>query len=261
MMPSRRSRTFIETNQSAEPQTSLMQQTKENRVVRRTIVVNADVQRAFQVFTQNMGQWWPKEHHTGGTPPVAVVVEPRAGGRWYEKGEDGSECDWGTVLDWEPPTRAVLSLAPKRRLRNSWPDITRGQRGRSSVQCRKQKDRTRVELEHRHFERHGESGDRLQTAGRETWPVGLTCWENMANSWAGQLSREVTYRDDFTDKSCNKAGSKQDTYFTARSQRPQRLISAIQRVRLCDLCGLVVKSVSLRGLCDLVVKYFVFART
>ena len=62
-----------------------MQQTEEHPVVRKTIVVNADLHRAFEVFTQNMGQWWPKEHHIGGSPMLAVVVEPRSGGRWYEK--------------------------------------------------------------------------------------------------------------------------------------------------------------------------------
>jgi uncharacterized protein YndB with AHSA1/START domain len=142
-----------------------MQQTKENRVVRRTVVVNADVQRAFQVFTQNMGQWWPKEHHIGGTPPVAVVVEPRAGGRWYEKAEDDSECDWGTIVHWEPPTRVVLSW----HLNGDWeyvPDITRA----SEIEVRfmpETGDRTRVVLEHRHFERQGETGDRVWTQIQE----------------------------------------------------------------------------------------------
>jgi uncharacterized protein YndB with AHSA1/START domain len=86
-----------------------MQQTEEHPVVRKTIVVNADIQRAFEVFTQNMGQWWPKDHHIGGSPIVAVVVEPRNGGRWYEKDEDGSECDWGTVLRWDPPNAVTFS--------------------------------------------------------------------------------------------------------------------------------------------------------
>jgi uncharacterized protein YndB with AHSA1/START domain len=139
-----------------------MQQTEEHPVVRKTIVVNADIQRAFEVFTQNMSQWWPKEHHIGGSPLLAVVVEPRNGGRWYEKDEDGSECDWGTVLDWAPPTRAVLSW----HLNGDFEfvaDINKA----SEVEVRFSTERegwTRVDLEHRRFERHGESGDRLQTA-------------------------------------------------------------------------------------------------
>ena len=83
-----------------------MQKTQPNPVVRKTVVVNAEPEDAFAIFTKNMGRWWPKEHHIGGSPMVAVVVEPRNGGRWYEKDEDGSECDWGTVLVYEPPHRA-----------------------------------------------------------------------------------------------------------------------------------------------------------
>jgi uncharacterized protein YndB with AHSA1/START domain len=138
-----------------------MQQTAEHPVIRKTIVVNADIQRAFEVFTQNMGQWWPKEHHIGGSPLLAVVVEPRNGGRWYEKDEDGSECDWGTVLDWQSPTRVVFSW----HLNGDFEyvaDITRA----SEVEVRFTTERegwTRVDLEHRCFERHGESGDRLRT--------------------------------------------------------------------------------------------------
>jgi Activator of Hsp90 ATPase homolog 1-like protein len=138
-----------------------MQQTEEHPVVRKTIVVNADIRHAFEVFTQNMGQWWPKEHHIGGSPMVAVVVEPRSGGRWYEKDEDGSECDWGTVLRWDPPNGLILSW----HLNGDFEfvaDISRA----SEVEVRfttEAEGRTRVELEHRYFERHGESGDRLRT--------------------------------------------------------------------------------------------------
>ena len=138
-----------------------MQQTEEHPAVQKTIVVKADLQHAFTVFTQNMGNWWPKEHHIGPSPVAAVVVEPRDGGRWYEKDEDGSECDWGTVLRWEPPARVVLSW----HLNGDFEfvaDIAKA----SEVEVRftaESEGRTKVELQHRHFERHGESGDRLRT--------------------------------------------------------------------------------------------------
>ncbi|HEY4115709.1 MAG TPA: SRPBCC family protein [Rhizomicrobium sp.] len=77
--------------------------------VRKTITVNAAQARAFDVFTARFGKWWPKSHHIGKAEMADVFVEPRQGGRWYEKGVDGSECDWGKVLVWEPPSRIVLS--------------------------------------------------------------------------------------------------------------------------------------------------------
>ena len=77
--------------------------------VRKTIVVNAPQARAFDVFTAKFGAWWPKSHHIAKVEMDNVYIEPRQGGRWYEKGVDGSECDWGKVLSWEPPNRVVLS--------------------------------------------------------------------------------------------------------------------------------------------------------
>jgi len=77
--------------------------------VRKTIVVNAPQARAFDVFTARFGAWWPKSHHIAKVEMDNVYIEPRQGGRWYEKGVDGSECDWGKVLSWEPPNRVVLS--------------------------------------------------------------------------------------------------------------------------------------------------------
>ena len=78
--------------------------------IRKTIEVKAPVERAFELFAGRMGEWWHKEHSiAAGTTQADVVIEPRAAGRWYEKGADGSEHMWGRVLAWEPPARLVLA--------------------------------------------------------------------------------------------------------------------------------------------------------
>jgi uncharacterized protein YndB with AHSA1/START domain len=83
--------------------------------VRKSVLVKAPPERAFKVFTADMGRWWPASHHIGKSPFKDGIVEPREGGRWYEIGEDGSECEWGRVLAWEPPLRLLLAwqLTPK----------------------------------------------------------------------------------------------------------------------------------------------------
>ncbi len=77
--------------------------------VRKSIVVNAPQARAFEVFTARFGSWWPKAHHIAPVEMQDAIIEPRQGGRWYEKGIDGSECLWGEVLVWQPPAKLVLS--------------------------------------------------------------------------------------------------------------------------------------------------------
>jgi len=77
--------------------------------VRKSIVVNAPQTHAFEVFTARFGSWWPKSHHIAKAEMQNVSIEPRKGGRWYETGVDGSECQWGKVLEWEPPSRLALS--------------------------------------------------------------------------------------------------------------------------------------------------------
>jgi uncharacterized protein YndB with AHSA1/START domain len=160
-----------------------MQETKQNPVVRKVLVVNVEPERAFAAFVKNMGQWWPKEHHIGESPLAAVVVEPRKGGRWYEKDEDGSKCDWGTVLIYDPPRRLVLSW----HLNGDFefvPDIARA----SEVEVRfisEHPGRTKVELEHRHFERHGDSGDQLRTEVDKPggWSYVLESYRKLAEGW------------------------------------------------------------------------------
>jgi uncharacterized protein YndB with AHSA1/START domain len=80
------------------------------QIVRREVVVEASQQRCFDVFTAGFDTWWPREsHHIGEADAKEVVIEPRAGGRWFERGVDGSECEWGRVLDWDPPHRLRLA--------------------------------------------------------------------------------------------------------------------------------------------------------
>jgi uncharacterized protein YndB with AHSA1/START domain len=80
------------------------------QIVRKTVTVEASQERAFAVFTTGFSSWWPLEsHHIGEAECAEAVLEPQAGGRWFERGVDGSECDWGRVLDWEPPVRIRLA--------------------------------------------------------------------------------------------------------------------------------------------------------
>jgi uncharacterized protein YndB with AHSA1/START domain len=124
--------------------------------VQRGITVKAPVERAFQAFTASFDAWWPRGHHIGAADMAEAVIEPRAGGRWYEKGVDGSECDWGRVLAWEPPHRLVLAW----HIGGDWQYHPEADRA-SEVEVRftpEGPDATRVEIAHRHLERHGDTG-------------------------------------------------------------------------------------------------------
>ena len=113
--------------------------------VRKSIRVAVPQARAFDVFTARFGAWWPKSHHIAPVEMKDAIIEPRQGGRWYEKGIDGSECVWGEVRVWEPPARIVLSwrLNSKFQLDDEMD---------SEVEVRfipEGEGATRVELEHR----------------------------------------------------------------------------------------------------------------
>src|SRR5215213_4098212 len=119
--------------------------------IRKTIDVKAPVDRAFAVFAARMGEWWHKEHSIAReTTQVDVVIEPRAGGRWYEKGADGSEHPWGRVIAYEPPHRLVLAWQLTREFVYD-PDFE------TTVEVRFEEsaDGARVHFEHRDLERMG----------------------------------------------------------------------------------------------------------
>ncbi len=119
--------------------------------IRGAISLDVPAERAFSVFTGSLGTWWPREYHIGQAEMADVILEPREGGRWYERGTDGSECDWGRVLAWEPPRRLVVTW----QINGQWqydPDPAHA----SEIEVRFTADgpeRTTVELEHRLLER------------------------------------------------------------------------------------------------------------
>jgi uncharacterized protein YndB with AHSA1/START domain len=140
-----------------------MTQQTADLAVRRSIVVEAPQERAFTLFTEGMSTWWPlATHHIGEKDAAEAVVEPKAGGRWFERAADGTECEWGRVIEWEPPERVVFGW----QLRPDWkfdPDESRS----SEVEVRfiaEGPATTRVELEHRGFERMGEGAAAMSEA-------------------------------------------------------------------------------------------------
>jgi len=124
--------------------------------VKKSVIVNASVEHAFEVFTAGFDTWWPRSHHIGSSPMTEAVIEPRAGGRCYAKQVDGGESDWGQILEWDPPHRFVIAW----QINAEWgyePDLAKS----SEVEIRfvpVPDGGTRVDLEHRHFERMGADG-------------------------------------------------------------------------------------------------------
>lgn len=127
-----------------------------------TITVDAPVERAFSVFTEDIGSWWPSDHHILEAELAGMVFEPREGGHVYDRGVDGSECRWARVLAYEPPSRVVISW----NVSTQWKLETNAEKT-SEVEVRfipEGPDRTRVELEHRNIDRHGEGWEAMRDA-------------------------------------------------------------------------------------------------
>jgi uncharacterized protein YndB with AHSA1/START domain len=116
-----------------------------------TITIAVPIEQAFRVFTDSIDAWWPHQYHIGQADVAEVILEPRETGRWYERGVDGTECDWGRVLVWEPPHRVVFTW----QINEAWqfdPDPEHA----SEIDVRftaDGTDQTTVEVEHRHFDR------------------------------------------------------------------------------------------------------------
>ena len=138
--------------------------------VRAQVVVEAPIERAFAVFTDGIGTWFPAEYNMLAVEIAERVFEPRVGGHVFDRGIDGTECHWGRVMAYEPPKRVVISW----NINPNW-QIETDPAKTSEVEVRftpVAPDRTRVELEHRHLERHGDGWEQLREAigGEGGWP-------------------------------------------------------------------------------------------
>jgi uncharacterized protein YndB with AHSA1/START domain len=146
-----------------------------------SVLVEAPAERAFKVFTEDIGRWWPAEHHLQ-SGFARMVLEPHVGGHIYDIATDGSECRWARVLVYEPPVRVVFSWA----INPQWQLET--DPGRTSeVEVRFVEEtpaRTRVELEHRHLDRHGDGWEVLRDAfgSPEGWLSELKSFASLAAS-------------------------------------------------------------------------------
>ncbi len=141
--------------------------------IRKNIVVEAPIERAFAVFTERFGDFKPPDHNVLGVPLAETTFEPRVGGHIFDRGVDGSECRWARVLAYEPPHRVMFSWD----LDVRWQVETDPART-SEVEVRfiaETPSRTRVELEHRHLNRHGDGWQGIGKAvdSEGGWPLYL----------------------------------------------------------------------------------------
>ncbi|MEU1752323.1 SRPBCC family protein [Micromonospora matsumotoense] len=145
-----------------------VQQDVDRYSLRSTLLVPATAEQAFAVFTGSLADWWVREYTWSGPAALAELgMEPRAGGMLYEIGPYGFRGDWGRVLTWDPPRRLVFTwqLGPDRL---PVPDPARA----SEVEVLflpEESGHTRIELEHRHFDRHGEAAEGYREALTAGW--------------------------------------------------------------------------------------------
>jgi uncharacterized protein YndB with AHSA1/START domain len=150
--------------------------------VRKSITVEAPRERAFKVYTERQADWNPPDHQIGEKPFEEIVLEPREGGRWFERDADGNECDWGRVLVYKPPEKVVLAWHLSAEFKYD-PDpsqatmltITFIEEGPTT---------TRVELEHSGLEVHGDKAEGMRAAidSPGGWTLTLTRFKEAAEA-------------------------------------------------------------------------------
>jgi len=147
--------------------------------VKHSIVVEAPLAHAFKVFTEDFGSFKPREHNMLAVPIAETIFEARVGGHIYDRGVDGSECHWSRVLAYDPPNRILLSwdISPRWQVETDL-DKTSEWEVRFTAET---ESRTRVEIEHRKLERHGEGweGVRDGIGGNQGWPLYLQRFQGL----------------------------------------------------------------------------------
>jgi uncharacterized protein YndB with AHSA1/START domain len=150
---------------------------------RAEITVNVPVERAYQVFTDGIDTWWPREHHIGTGKLDKEIVEPRVGGRCFGREVDGTECPWGTVLVWDPPRHFAVAW----QINLSWqyePDLDRSSRVDVTFAA-DGPDRTTVTVVHSAFERQGAGWESMRESVRSDeggWPTLMQLFANAAEA-------------------------------------------------------------------------------
>ncbi len=149
--------------------------------IRKSITVAVPQDKAFSVFTAGFNRWWPRSHHIGDAELAEAIIEGHEGGRWYERDVDGTECEWGKVVVWEPPSRVVLTW----QLTDEWAydadlwteiEVTFAAEGEG---------RTRVELEHRGLDAYGDQTEAM----RERFDS-PGAWQDLLELYAAEAAQE-----------------------------------------------------------------------
>ena len=146
-------------------------------VVRKSVMVRCSVEEAFRVFSEGVATWWPLETHSVGERSAKTcVLEGRVGGRFFERQEDGREELWGTVTAWEPPQRLAFTWHPGR-AESTAQEV--------AIRFTPVDGGTRVELEHRGWEKLGERAEEARNEYESGWDFVLGCYVTVINSPAG----------------------------------------------------------------------------
>jgi uncharacterized protein YndB with AHSA1/START domain len=145
----------------------------EDLTIRKSVTVNCSPEQAFDFFTKHKTEWWPYETHAAsGEKPAEVIYEPSVGGRVYDRLRDGRENQWATVLAWEPPHRLVIE----------WKVNPANPATELEVRFTAEGDGTRVDLEHRGWERYGEAAQESFGSYNTGWDFVLGRYVDGANA-------------------------------------------------------------------------------